>query len=171
MTATRCAMRLAIVACTVGLSLTPARAQPGPPYGKDHQADMATFHFLIDNRKDITRQVTKLADGVETATESDKADVAARIQEHVAAMHRRLKDGNPIHLRDPLFAEVFRHANKIDMRIKKTRKGVRVKETSKDAYVVKLIQAHAEVVSKFIENGRAEMRQNHAVPPRDGPRP
>lgn len=44
--------------------------------------------------------------------------------------------------------------------------GVRVVETSADAYVVKLIQAHAEVVSAFIANGRSEMMKNHALPPR-----
>jgi hypothetical protein len=43
---------------------------------------------------------------------------------------------------------------------------VRVIETSQDAYVVKLLQAHAEVVSAFIANGHAEMMKNHAVPPR-----
>jgi hypothetical protein len=39
-----------------------------------------------------------------------------------------------------------------------------VKETSDDPYVVKLIQAHAEVVSLFIKNGFDEARRNHEVP-------
>jgi hypothetical protein len=39
-------------------------------------------------------------------------------------------------------------------------------ETSKDAYVVKLLQAHAEVVSAFLANGMSEMMKNHPVPPR-----
>jgi hypothetical protein len=43
---------------------------------------------------------------------------------------------------------------------------VRVIETSKDAYVVKLLQAHAEVVSAFLANGMSEMMKNHPVPPR-----
>lgn len=37
-------------------------------------------------------------------------------------------------------------------------------ETSNDSHVTKLIQAHAEVVSKFIENGPAEVRRNRPVP-------
>lgn len=37
-------------------------------------------------------------------------------------------------------------------------------ETSNDSHVTKLIQTHAEVVSKFIENGPAEVRRNHPVP-------
>ena len=31
---------------------------------------------------------------------------------------------------------------------------------------VKLLHAHAEVVSAFLANGRAEMMKNHPVPPR-----
>lgn len=158
---------LASVLLAIGLDPAPAVAQRGRPGGQDdHQADMQTFHYLLDNRKDITRKVTKLTNGVETLTESDKAEITTRIQEHVAAMHKRIKEGRPIHRRDPLFDEVFRHANKIVMTVEKTPKGARVKETSEDAYVVKLIQAHAEVVSLFIANGRVEMRRNHAVPER-----
>ena len=40
-------------------------------------------------------------------------------------------------------------------------------ETSKDAYVVKLLQAHAEVVSAFLANGMSEMMKNHPVPSRE----
>jgi hypothetical protein len=43
---------------------------------------------------------------------------------------------------------------------------VRVVETSQDPYVVKLLQAHAEVVSAFIANGRSEMMKNHTLPAR-----
>jgi hypothetical protein len=44
--------------------------------------------------------------------------------------------------------------------------GVRVVETSKDAYVVKLLHAHAEVIGAFLANGMSEMMKNHPVPPR-----
>jgi hypothetical protein len=128
------------------------------------QADMQVFHQLVDNRAKITRVVTPRPDGVESLTESDDAAVASLIQEHVDAMAARVKEARPIHQRDPLFAEVFKHASKIAMRIEPTPKGVRVFETSTDAYAVKLIQAHAEVVSLFLKNGREEMMKNHAVP-------
>jgi uncharacterized protein len=39
-------------------------------------------------------------------------------------------------------------------------------ETSHDAYVVKLLQAHADVVSAFIANGRSEMMKIHPLPQR-----
>ena len=129
--------------------------------------DRKWFHFLLDNRAKIKRTITRTDTGVDTVTESDEPEVAAGIQTHVAAMHARVKEGRGIHMRDPLFREVFRHADKISMEITDTDKGVRVVETSDDPYVASLIQAHADVVSQFIENGYEEVRKNHAVPPED----
>jgi hypothetical protein len=84
-------------------------------------------------------------------------------------MHKRLKEGRPIHMRDPLFREIFRNADKIKMTIAKTKKGVKVSETSEDPYVVKLIQAHAVVLDQFLAKGHEEVRKNHSVPPRKVP--
>lgn len=128
--------------------------------------DRKWFHFLVDNRARIRRTIEQLPNGVETVTESDDPKVAAGIQTHVAAMHARIKEGRGIHLRDPLFREVFHHAEKIHMKITDIENGVRVTETSDDPYVASLIQAHANVVSKFVENGHDEVRRDHAVPPR-----
>jgi hypothetical protein len=50
------------------------------------------------------------------------------------------------------------------MTYEKTEKGVKVKETSDDPKVVKLIQGHARVVSNFIQNGYEEVRKNHPLP-------
>ena len=44
--------------------------------------------------------------------------------------------------------------------------GVRVIQTSMDAYVVRLLHAHADAVSAFLANGMSEMMRNHPVPPR-----
>lgn len=139
------------------------RGQSGDPRFND---DSKWFHFLVDNRVKIRRTIERLPHGVETVTKSDDPEVAAGIRTHVAAMHARVKEGRGIHLRDPLFREVFRHADKIRMEIADIEKGVRVTETSGDPYVVSLIQAHADVVGKFIENGHDELRKDHAVPPR-----
>ena len=67
-------------------------------------------------------------------------------------------------MRDPPFAELFREYEKITMTYEKTEKGVKVKETSDDPKVAKLIQAHARVVSNFIKNGYDEVRKNHPLP-------
>lgn len=152
----------------------PASPEPGLGRGRGRGQwndprfveDRKWFHFLLDNRATIRRTITRLDDGVETVTESDDPEVAAGIRTHVAAMHARVKEGRGIHLRDPLFRELFRHAEKIAIEITPTDKGVRVLETSDDPYVATLIRAHADVVSRFIENGHDEVRKDHAVPPR-----
>ena len=79
-------------------------------------------------------------------------------------MKKRVEERRPIRMRDPLFAELFRHADKIQLKYEKTPKGVRVVETSQDAHVVALIQAHGGVVSLFVKNGFEEARKDHAVP-------
>ena len=87
-------------------------------------------------------------------------------QSVLTASLARVKEGRPIHRRDPLFAERFLYADRIEARHEPTAGGIRLVETSQDAYVVKLLQAHADVVSAFIAHGRAEMMKNHPVPPR-----
>lgn len=181
----RWTVRILAVALAVGGAAATGAAQPSPQgqhrgmghgmgqgmghgMGGDasHQQDMEVFHFLLDRGKDIRRTITVRPDGVETLTESDDAAVVDQLRVHVVSMSARVAEKRPIHMRDPLFAEVFRHAALIDMTHENTPKGVKVVETSKDPYVAKLIQAHAEVVSLFIRNGRAEAMKNHEVPAR-----
>ena len=129
-------------------------------HAKDHQ----DFFFLLDHRDSIRRTVKNLPNGVETVTESDVEEVASMIQTHVEAMYDRLEHANPIRMRDPIFREVFANAKKIKMDVQHTDHGVRVKETSDDAYAVKLVQEHAKVVSLWIKNGYSEVPKNHAAP-------
>jgi len=86
-------------------------AWAGPGAGADAQfvADRDVFHFLLQNHDQIRRNVKNTKTGVETLTESDKPEIAAKLQEHVAAMAKRVEEQRPIHMRDPLFAELFRH--------------------------------------------------------------
>jgi hypothetical protein len=142
------------------------RMGPGGMQDPDHMKDMQVFHQLIEQRDRITRTVTVIEKGVDTLTESDDPKVAGLIRGHVAAMSARVEQARPIHMRDPLFRAVFANADRIEMKSTATAKGVRVVETSKDPYVAKLIQAHAEVVSAFLKNGFEEMHKNHDVPPR-----
>jgi len=147
-----------------------SEAQP-PIQGKgkggmdaSQKADMELFHYLLDHRKDIVRTITKRDDGVETVTESNDPKVAEKIQAHVISMKKRVEEKRPIHLRDPLFTAIFKNADKIQFQWEKTAKGAKVVETSKDPYVAKLLQAHAEVVSLFLKNGHAEVMKNHELP-------
>ena len=164
----RWAAGLALVAA-VALTVGPAGGQPpgkkgGGKGNPDLKADQATFHYLLEHHKDIRRTVKKLDAGVETTTESDVADVAKKIHEHVPAMYERMKANRPLRVWDPLFAELFRHADKVKMAVEKTAKGVKVTETSDDPAVARLIQAHADVVSRFVETGFAEAHKEHPVP-------
>ena len=113
-----------------------------------HAADMQVFHQLFEHRTEISRQVIAREDGIETVTESNNPEVTRLLQTHVVSMLARVKEGRPIHLRDPLFVELFKYADRIEATHELTTGGVRVIETSKDAYVVKLLHAHAEVVSE-----------------------
>lgn len=168
----RTVLGMAIVPLVATLWTTPAAAQGGPR-GRGgmmgdagHAADMGLIHELLDNGSKVTRQVTVRSDGVETLTESTDPALAKAIQAHVLSMYRRVTEQRPIHGRDPLFRAIFAHASQIVMAHELTPRGIRVTETSTDPYVVKLIQAHAEVLNAFIKNGRAEAMKNHEVPPR-----
>jgi hypothetical protein len=153
------------------ITVTPAFAQGGRG-GRGmmgdaaHPADMQLFHQLFEHRTEIDRQVIAREDGIETVTESKNPEVTRLLQTHVASMLARVKEGRPIHQRDPLFVELFKNAERIEARHELTAGGVRVIERSTDPYVVKLLHAHAEVVSAFLANGMSEMMKNHPVPPR-----
>jgi hypothetical protein len=141
------------------------RGRGGPPHSDPRfVADRDVFHFLLQHHDQIQRKVKNIDHGIETTTESKDPEVAANIQEHVHAMYDRVKDGRGIHMRDPLFRELFRHADKIEMKHENTDRGVRVTETSDDPYVARLIQGHAKVVSLFVKNGFSEAHVNHALP-------
>ena len=142
----------------------------GPGAGRGMGTDAAmridqdVFHYLLERHELIRREVKNLDNGVETITESDDEAVSSMIQEHVAAMHERVKTGRGLRFWDELFVAVFKNHDKIEMVVENTEHGVKVTETSDDAYTVKLIQAHAVVVSKFVKRGFDEAHENHPVP-------
>ncbi len=133
-------------------------------------ADRNDFHFLLSNYKKLRRRVKMLPNGVETWTETNDPRLVPVLQRHVESMHRRIKEKRPIRMMDPLFAEIFRHTEQIEMKIQRTPKGVHIIETSLDPYVVQLIQAHARVVSGFVNRGFAEAHRLHPAPKRQGAR-
>lgn len=135
----------------------------GPDPGM--RKDQDVFHDLLDHHAEIRRSVEKLDNGVVTLTESDRPEVASKIQEHVASMHQRVVEGRGLGFWDPLYVAIFDQHAQIEMSVENTDKGVRVKETSKDPAVVTLIQAHAEVVSGFVAHGFEEAEKSHPVPP------
>lgn len=129
-----------------------------------HKSDREVFQYLLLHHQQITRQVKELPDGVETVTESEVEEIADQLKEHVVWMEDRVKNTRPIRMRDPLFAELFRHADKIKMVHEETVNGVKVIETSDDPHVARLIKEHAKTVSGFVQHGFAEAAKNHRVP-------
>lgn len=136
----------------------------GRRYDVRHNEDHEVFRFLLTNHTKIKRDVKEVRDGVETLTESDDPVIAAKIKDHVKWMQYRVEETKPIRMRDPLFAELFRHTDKIKMVVETTEKGVRVKETSADEYVATLIKSHAAAVSGFVAHGFKEAIKDHPVP-------
>jgi hypothetical protein len=157
-------LSLAVMALTSGLLTAQQRRGPCCMMRDDHRDDMVTIHSLFADREKIERTVVKITNGVETITESGDPKVAARIVKHAYEMKERLEKNEPIHMWDPLFAELFANATKIRMEITKTARGVKVLEQSDDMATVKLIQAHADVVSRFLEKGMSEMHERHEIP-------
>ena len=150
-------------------SASPGRGRGmGRGPGPEMRADQEVFHYLLENHAKIRRTVTRLENGVDTITESDDPAVATKIQEHVASMHTRVKNGRGLRFWDELFVALFKDYDKIVMVVENTAKGVRVKETSDNRQVATLIQAHADVVSLFVKHGFDEAHKNHPVPvPKD----
>ncbi|MEW6127254.1 MAG: hypothetical protein AB1757_09460 [Acidobacteriota bacterium] len=126
--------------------------------------DMETIHALFADNKKIKRSVKNIANGVEATTESNDPKVKALIIEHTFAMKERLVNKQPIRIWDPLFAALFEHADKIELLVTRTEKGVKITETSNDPYVVKLIQSHAQGVTEFVKEGMAVMHKPHELP-------
>jgi uncharacterized protein len=104
----------------------------GQGMGQGQPQDMKTIHALFDGHTQITRTVKEIANGVETYTESNDPKLQALIKEHVWAMKQRLEKHQPIRMWDPLFAELFKHADQIKMEVSATAKGMKVVETSAD---------------------------------------
>ena len=114
---------------------------------------MQAFHELLTEHAKVKRTVQEIPGGVVTVTTSDDPAVAATIRTHVRQMKERVEAGLPLRMWDPLFAELFRHYDKIEMVVEDVPGGIKVTETSEDQQVVPLIRQHARAVSEFVDRG------------------
>jgi len=112
-----------------------------------------TFHALLSDHEKIRRVVEDIEGGVATTTVSDDPEVTALLRKHVRQMKGRVENGEGLRHWDPLFVEIFKHHEEIAMTIEDVPGGVKVKETSKNPEVAKLIRAHAKTVSEFTARG------------------
>ena len=122
--------------------------------GPEMMEAMRPIRQMLMNHEQIDRRVEDLPNGVKSWTTSEDPEIAKAIQTHVRQMHDRIKEKKPIRQMDPLFKEIFEHADQIEMEIEDLENGVIVIETSADPQVVKLIRQHAHrAVSEFVEHG------------------
>ena len=121
--------------------------------------------IVYDIGSKINREVTLTTTGVETHTWSDSdPQVGDWIQTHVAQMIRLLNTGGSIRRWDPLFREIFENHGDFSITVTNSTDGVYVASVGNTECAVNLAQFHAEVVSGFIEHGRAEVQRAHEVP-------
>ena len=144
--------------------------------GMSNRDRMELIHKLFDHRHDIHRDVGNIDDvGIEATTYSYDRDVGTWIQSHVYQMVSLMENGGWIRGWDDLFRHLFDHRHDHTMQVTNTTEdgkyGVEVVQmVSSDVdddnerdCIAKLIQDHAEVVTRFLERGRREMNKNHPV--------
>jgi hypothetical protein len=125
---------------------------------------MEVYRTLLENHDRIERTVEQIPGGVRTTTTTSDPDLVPELRRHVTQMKALVETGDHIRMWDPLFAEIFRHADKIEMTIEKVDGGVAVTETSADEDVVALIRAHALKVDQFIARGRDAYEEETPLP-------
>ncbi len=136
--------------------LTPTRAQDAPassPAPGTLAYDKGVWIALLRNHTAIRREVRHLENGVEAVTESDDPAIAELIRDHALAMKHRMTVGARVRVWDPVFLELFEHADKVQLRVTTTDKGVSIVETSDDPHTVMLLRSHAAGLSDFVREG------------------
>jgi hypothetical protein len=131
---------------------------------EDMREAMPVIHDLLAQHDKVKRKVENIPQGIVTETTSVDLEVAAQIRKHVGQMKKRLEQGQPMRMWDPLFQEIFRNAGKIQMKIEEIPGGVRVTETSADPQTQLLIRQHGQAVLKFVEKGMPAAMEAHELP-------
>jgi hypothetical protein len=120
---------------------------------------------LVANRQHIQRNVTETENGIVAFTWSLEDNVSGWIKTHVQQMKALMdSDAEVIRQWDDLFREAFALRDFHHMNVKYNEDGVEVEQVGDNDCAVAIVQAHAAVVSLFIERGQDEIRLNHEVP-------
>lgn len=127
--------------------------------------DMGPIQDLLTQHEKIERNVEEIPDGIRSVTTSSDPEITKLIRTHVREMKSRLQDGHPIRTLDPLFREIFRHHDKIQLEIEDVPGGVRVTETSSDPQLLLLIRQQAKrAESEFVSSGMKRASQRTPIP-------
>lgn len=136
-----------IAQCTMGNGMM-RRGMMG-----NNAQDMQIVHQLFAYHDQIRRSVEVIPGGVRTLTESDNPKIAALIQQHVASMHQRLKDGRWFAMMSRTLPILFQNADRYQRQSQPTPNGVTVNKTSDDADLAEVLREHAQEVTQFVQNG------------------
>lgn len=115
--------------------------------------EMDTAHLLLNNYRKIQRSIEDIPGGVRTRTTTDDPELVPVLHRHVQEMVDLMASGDRVRVWDPLFDELFDHADAIQLEVRTLENGVEVVETSQQETVVPLIRAHARKVDDFIQRG------------------
>ena len=132
--------------------------------GQGNHAKMENARTLVHNHESIVRQIEDIPGGVRTTTTSTDVDMVPVLYAHVAEMKAMLESGGHVRQWDPLFVEIFDHADEINMEINAIENGLEVTETSENPRVTELIRAHARKISEIVAEGPAAAHRPTAVP-------
>ena len=141
------------------------RAMRNPPAGpRDEAAPEAASAGMSDSERDlvhrllaghasIERVVENLPDGIRSTVTTKNDELVPVLRRHVKQMAEHLETGRPVRMWDPVFRDVFAHADEIQMKMEEIPHGIKVTETSDNPEVVSMIRAHARKVTEFVDNG------------------
>lgn len=110
---------------------------------------------MFQNFPDISRQVTRLPNGIRTVTYSADADLMAVITSHIVGMINRVEEGRDpgIFIQSPTLDIIFERGDRIETDVTSTDEGMVVVQTSDDPEVVAALHTHADEVSDMADRG------------------
>jgi len=149
-------MKTSIASVLTALLLVTSAVAQGLP-----QAAHDNIQKLFDNHAKVKRTVTLTEAGYIALTESDDPQIARTLRSHVSQMQERLEEGLFVRRWDPAYEEMVQHYNDLSLKVEATEKGLRVVMTGKTPEAIKIAQNHAQIVSKFAENGWTEHDVKH----------
>ena len=137
--------------------------------GLDATAEESTeLAKMFRNFPDISREVTKLPNGIRTVTHSANEELMAVITSHVVGMINRVEEGRDpkIFIQSPTLDIIFERADQILTEVDSTDEGVVVVQTSVDPEVVQALHTHADEVTDMVDRGmqavhEAMMKRHH----------
>lgn len=143
----------------------PSDAAPtGPVPGHGPRGVMRDAHTLVFNHDALTRTIEKIPGGVRTVTTTSDPALVPVLQAHPKEMEALYADGGRVRAWDPLFAELAEVHDRVTMVWKDLDNGIEVEVTSGDPAVVRLIRAHANKVSEFVNRGVEAMHEPTPLP-------